>query len=254
MTDAPSSRPRPSGSTFTLYPAVDIRAGRAVRLVQGAADAETVYDDDPVAAARRWAAAGASWLHVVDLDAAFTGEPRNRHLVADIVGATGLPVQASGGIRSASDVEALLALGAARVVIGTRALTDPDEVAGWIERWSDRIAVGLDVRGTTLQARGWTEPAGELFEVLAVLTAAGVARVVYTDVARDGMLAGPDVAGLAAVAEATTASVTASGGVSGLDDLRVLAACHPRVDGAIIGTALYAGRFRLEDALATVAA
>jgi phosphoribosyl isomerase A len=234
---------------LTLYPAVDIKDGRAVRLTQGRADAETVYDLDPVAAAQRFADAGTEWLHVVDLDAAFTGEPRNRHLIERIVAATGCRVQASGGVRTLEDVRASIAYGAERVVIGTMALQDPSFVRQVLDEVGPRIAVGLDARGTVLQARGWTEQAGELFEAIEIFTTMGVPRFVYTDVARDGMLQGPNLDLLARVADATTASVTASGGVSSLDDLRLLAGCHPRVDAAIVGKALYSGAFLLEEAL-----
>jgi phosphoribosylanthranilate isomerase len=236
---------------LTLYPAVDIRDGRAVRLTQGRADEETVYDADPVAAAQRFA--GAAWLHVVDLDAAFTGEPRNRHLIEAIVAATGCRVQASGGVRTLDDVTASLGYGAERVVIGTMALTDPGFVARVLDAVGDRIAVGLDARGRTLQARGWTEEAGDLFEALATFTTMGVSRFVVTDVARDGMLQGPNVDLLREVADATSAWVTASGGVSSVDDLIALAACHERVDAAIVGKALYTGAFTLPEALAAVA-
>lgn len=235
--------------TLTLYPAVDIRDGRAVRLVQGRADAETVEADSPVAAAEDFAAQGAQWLHVVDLDAAFTGEPRNRHLIADIVAATGVPVQASGGIRSMDDVERALAYGASRVVIGTMALEEPAFVAAAVAACGDQVAVGLDAEGTTLRARGWTTEGGDLFDALRRFTLMGVARFIFTDIARDGMLSGPNVDRLAEVAEGTSARVTASGGVATLDDLRALAGVHERVDGAIVGKALYAGRFTLTEAL-----
>jgi phosphoribosyl isomerase A len=237
---------------LTLYPAVDIRGGRAVRLTQGRADAETVYDADPVGAAERFAEAGAEWLHVVDLDAAFEGDPRNRHLVADIVRATGIPVQASGGIRSMADLEDTIEYGASRVVIGTMALEEPAFVAAAVAAFGDRVAVGLDAEGTTLKARGWTTESGDLFDALHRFTMMGVARFVFTDISRDGMLTGPNVERLREVAEATTARVTASGGVSSLNDLRTLAAAHERVDGAIVGKALYAGRFTLPEALAAV--
>ncbi len=239
---------------LTLYPAVDIKDGAAVRLTQGRADAQTVYDDDPVAAAQRFADAGSEWLHVVDLDAAFTGEPKNRHLIERIVQATGCRVQASGGVRSLDDVQASLDYGAERVVIGTMALSDPGFVERLLERVGPKIAVGLDARGTVLQARGWTEEAGDLFEALERFTAMGVPRFVYTDVAKDGMLQGPNVEMLRRVAEATTARVTASGGVSSLEDLRVLATCHERVDAAIVGKALYSGAFGLGEALTAVGA
>lgn len=234
---------------LTLYPAVDIKDGRAVRLTQGRADAETVYDVDPVAAAGRFADAGSDWLHVVDLDAAFTGEPRNRHLIEQIVEATGCRVQASGGVRTVEDVEASLGYGAERVVIGTMALSDPGFVATVLDRVGPRIAVGLDARGTTLQARGWTEEAGDLFAAIERFTELGVPRFVYTDVAKDGMLAGPNVEMLQRVADATDAHVTASGGVATLDDLTTLSGCHERVDAAIVGKALYSGAFTIEQAL-----
>lgn len=239
--------------TFTLYPAVDIRGGKAVRLARGRADEETVEADDPVAAARAFADAGAQWLHVVDLDAAFSGQPRNRHLVAAIVDATGVPVQASGGIRSMADVEDSLGYGASRVVLGTMALEEPAFVAAAVAEYGDRVAVGLDAEGTTLRARGWTASGGDLYEALRRFTLMGVERFVFTDISRDGMLTGPNVARLAEVAQATTAWVTASGGVASLEDLRVLAQAHERVDGAIVGKALYAGRFTLAEALAAVA-
>jgi len=235
---------------LTLYPAVDIRDGRAVRLTQGKADEETVYDADPVAAAQAFADAGSEWLHVVDLDAAFTGEPRNRHLVEAIVEATGCRVQASGGVRTLADVEASLGYGAERVVIGTMALANPDFVREELDTVGPRIAVGLDARGRVLQARGWTEEAGDLFDALETFTSMGVPRFVYTDVAKDGMLQGPNVAMLTKVADATDAHVTASGGVASLDDLRALAGCHDRVDAAIVGKALYANAFTIDEALA----
>lgn len=242
-----------SGTTFELYPAVDIRDGRAVRLTQGRADAATEYDD-PVDAALRFAAAGTRWLHVVDLDAAFTGEPRNRHLIERIVAATGCLVQASGGVRTIDDVRAALDLGAARVVVGTMALTDPAFVPAALEVAGERLAVGLDARGDTLRARGWTEDAGDLFEVLARLDDLGVARFVYTDIETDGMLSGPNLTMLNRVAEATSAAVTASGGVASVADLVTLATLHPRVDGAIVGRALYSGDVDLAEAIAAVAA
>jgi 1-(5-phosphoribosyl)-5-[(5-phosphoribosylamino)methylideneamino] imidazole-4-carboxamide isomerase/N-(5'phosphoribosyl)anthranilate isomerase len=232
-----------------LYPAVDIQGGRAVRLVQGRESSATVYDEDPVAAARRWAQQGAEWLHVVDLDAAFHGEPYNRHLIADIVEATSVPVQASGGIRSLADLDASIGYGASRVVIGTMALEDPDFVAEAVTRHGDKVAVGLDANGTTLRARGWTTSCGDLFEALKRFSEMGVSRFVFTDIARDGMLSGPNLDRLRQVAEATTARITASGGVSSLDDLHALAETHDRVDGAIVGKALYAGCFTLAEAL-----
>lgn len=238
---------------ITLYPAVDIKDGRAVRLTQGAADAETVYDVDPVAAARRFADAGTTWLHVVDLDAAFTGQPRNRHLIEAIVAATDVQVQASGGVRTIDDVEASLGYGADRVVIGTMALTNPDFVREVLDRVGPRLAVGLDARGDVLRARGWTEEAGNLWEAIETFSEMGVPRFVYTDVAKDGMLAGPNLDMLARVADATDAAVTASGGVATLADIEDLVDLHVRVDAAIVGKALYAEAFTLPDALAVAA-
>ncbi len=244
------SYPAARSPVLTLYPAIDIRDGRAVRLTQGRADAETVYGEDPVEVARGFAATGTRWLHVVDLDAAFTGEPRNRHLIEAIVAETGCQVQASGGVRTLEDVQSSLGYGAERVVIGTMALTDPGFVQRVLDHVGPRIAVGLDARGTTLQARGWTEEAGDLFEALERFTTMGVPRFVYTDVAKDGMLQGPNLEMLQRVADATTAAVTASGGVSSLADLERLATCHERVDAAIVGKALYSGAFSLTEALA----
>ncbi|MFP5309287.1 MAG: HisA/HisF-related TIM barrel protein [Actinomycetes bacterium] len=238
---------------LTLYPAVDIKDGRAVRLTQGKADEETVYDVDPVAAARRFTDAGSPWLHVVDLDAAFTGEPRNRELIAAIIEATGAKVQASGGVRTLEDVRTCVGFGAERVVIGTMALTDPDFVRRVLDELGPVCAVGLDVRGDVLQARGWTEEAGDLWEALERFTAMGVPRFVVTDVATDGMLQGPNTDLLLRVADATDAHVTASGGVATLDDLRAIDDLHPRIDAAIVGKALYAGAFTIEDALAVCA-
>ena len=238
---------------LTLYPAVDIRDGRAVRLTRGRADAVTEYAD-PVEAALGFAAAGAEWLHVVDLDAAFTGEPRNRHLVGRIVAETGRRVQASGGVRTLDDIRTALDLGASRVVVGTMALTDPAFVPAALEVAGDRLAVGLDAEDGRLRARGWTEDAGDLMGTLARLTELGVARVVVTDIATDGMLSGPNLELLRAVADATTAAVTASGGVASVADLVALAGLHPRVDAAIVGRALYTGDVDLAEALAAVAA
>lgn len=239
--------------TFTLYPAVDIQGGQAVRLVQGREESTSVYDVDPLAAARRWVEQGAEWLHVVDLDAAFHGEARNRHLVAEIADRAGVPVQASGGVRSMADLEALVECGASRVVLGTMALEEPSFVAAAVAEHGDKVAVGLDAEGTTLRARGWTASAGDLFDAVHRFTVMGCARFVFTDISRDGMLTGPNVERLCEVADATTARVTASGGVASLDHLRTLASAHERVDAAIVGKALYAGRFTLPEALDAVA-
>lgn len=238
--------------TFDLLPAVDVAGGRAVRLVRGEAGTETGYGD-PLEAALAWQADGAAWIHLVDLDAAF-GRGSNRAQLARVVGALDADVELSGGIRDDESLDAALATGAARVNLGTAALEDPRWVAAAIARVGDRIAVGLDVRGTTLAARGWTRDGGELFDTLARLDADGCARYVVTDVHRDGTLTGPNTALLRSVCAATDRPVVASGGVSTLDDLRALAALGPLgVEGAIVGKALYAGAFTLPEALAAVA-
>ena len=233
--------------TLTLLPAVDVADGAAVRLVQGEAGSETVYGD-PRAAALAWQRDGAEWIHLVDLDAAF-GRGSNRELLADVVRSLDVAVELSGGIRDDASQDAALATGAARVNVGTAALEDPDWVRRAIDRVGDRIAVGLDVRGTTLAARGWTKEGGELFDVLARLDADGCARYVLTDVRRDGTLTGPNLDLLAAVTKATDRPVVASGGVSSLADLTAIATV-PGVEGAIVGKALYAGAFTLAQALA----
>jgi 1-(5-phosphoribosyl)-5-[(5-phosphoribosylamino)methylideneamino] imidazole-4-carboxamide isomerase/N-(5'phosphoribosyl)anthranilate isomerase len=233
--------------SLTLLPAVDVTAGQAVRLVQGEAGSETGYGD-PLEAALRWQQDGAEWVHLVDLDAAF-GRGDNRELLAEVVRKLDVAVELSGGIRDDASLDAALATGAARVNVGTAALENPDWVRRAVARVGDRIAVGLDVRGTTLAARGWTREGGDLFEVLARLDADGCSRYVVTDVRRDGTLTGPNVELLASVTAATDRPVIASGGVSTLADLHAIAAI-PGVEGAIIGKALYAGAFTLPEALA----
>ena len=236
---------------FVLLPAVDVADGQAVRLVQGEAGSETGYGD-PLEAAMQWQRDGAQWIHLVDLDAAF-GRGSNRDLIARVVAAVEVDVELSGGIRDDDSLEAALKTGARRVNVGTAALEQPDWVRDAIGRHGDRIAVGLDVRGTTLAARGWTEEGGELFDVLERLDRDGCARYVVTDVRRDGTLTGPNLDLLRSVCERTPAPVVASGGVSSLDDLRALAALSSiGVEGAIVGKALYAGAFTLPEALEAV--
>ncbi len=235
--------------SLELLPAVDVAAGQAVRLVQGEAGSETSYGD-PLEAALQWQRDGAAWVHLVDLDAAF-GRGSNRELLAQVVGRLDVKVELSGGIRDDASLELALATGCARINLGTAALESPDWVRSAIARHGDRIAVGLDVRGTTLSARGWTKDGGELFEVLERLDRDGCARYVVTDVRRDGTLTGPNVELLRRVCAATTRPIVASGGVSTLDDLRELATV-PGVEGAIVGKALYAGAFTLPEALAAV--
>jgi 1-(5-phosphoribosyl)-5-[(5-phosphoribosylamino)methylideneamino] imidazole-4-carboxamide isomerase/N-(5'phosphoribosyl)anthranilate isomerase len=233
---------------LTLLPAVDVSSGRAVQLVQGKAGSERVFGE-PVEAALRWQAQGARWIHLVDLDRAF-GKGTNADLLARVVAAVDVDVEISGGIRDDESLEAALATGARRVNIGTAALENP----GWCDRvvgeYGDRVAIGLDVRGDTLAARGWTRDGGDLHEVLERLEKAGCARYVVTDVRKDGMLQGPNLDLLREVCGLTNAPVIASGGVSTLDDLRALATLEPAgVEGAIAGTALYTGAFTVAEAL-----
>jgi 1-(5-phosphoribosyl)-5-[(5-phosphoribosylamino)methylideneamino] imidazole-4-carboxamide isomerase/N-(5'phosphoribosyl)anthranilate isomerase len=237
-----------------LLPAVDVAGGRAVRLVQGAAGTETGYGD-PLDAAADWARQGAEWLHLVDLDAAF-GRGENTEVLRRVIEQVrGVRVELSGGIRDDASLERALASGATRVNLGTAALEDPEWTRRAIAAYGDKIAVGLDVRGTTLAARGWTREGGDLWAVLDRLEDAGCARYVVTDVTKDGTLAGPNLELLRAVLERTGKPVVASGGVATLDDLRALAGLVPQgLEGAIVGKALYAGAFTLVEALEAVTA
>lgn len=233
-----------------LLPAVDVAEGKAVRLTQGALGTETNYGD-PVDAAFDWASQGAEWIHLVDLDAAF-GRGENRSLLGRVIKEIpGVKIELSGGIRDDASLQSALDSGATRVNLGTAALEDPTWAASAIERFGDQIAVGLDVRGETLAARGWTKEGGNLWEVLARLEDAGCARYVVTDVTRDGMLNGPNLELLVSITERTGKPVVASGGIASLDDLVALRTLVPQgVEGAIVGKALYAGKFTLEEAIA----
>src|SRR5213080_2905355 len=243
---SPCPRPPPVGvptlvavPKLKLLPAVDVADGAAVRLVQGAAGTETSYGE-PLEAALAWQRDGAAWIHLVDLDAAF-GRGDNRELLASVVKRLDVAVELSGGIRDDASLEAALATGAARVNLGTAALESPDWVRSAIAKHGDKIAVGLDVRGTTLAARGWTQEGGDLWETMARLDADGCTRYVVTDVHRDGTLTGPNLELLRDVCARTSAAVVASGGVSSLDDLRAISTLVPDgVEGAIVGKALYA--------------
>ena len=233
-----------------LLPAVDVADGKAVRLTQGEAGSETDYGD-PVEAAMAWINAGAEWIHLVDLDAAF-GRGENRAIIREVVNAASqVKIELSGGIRDDASLESALEAGATRVNLGTAALEDPDWTARVIERFGDFVAVGLDVRGTTLAARGWTQEGGDLYEVLARLEDAGCARYVVTDVTKDGTLKGPNLELLKSVMEHTDKPVVASGGISSLQDIIDLhALVNQGLEGAILGKSLYAGKFTLEEALA----
>lgn len=231
-----------------LLPAVDIVDGQAVRLFQGEAGTETGYGD-PLEAALSWQEGGAEWIHLVDLDAAF-GRGTNTEIIEKIVGTLDIKVELSGGLRDDESLQRALNTGCARVNLGTAAIENPEWTAAAIGNFGDRIAVGLDVRGTTLAGRGWTKSGGDLWEVLERLERDGCARYVVTDVTKDGTLTGPNVELLTQMCQRTDKPVVASGGISVLEDLRNLRELVPLgVEGAIIGKALYDGAFTLGDAL-----
>ena len=239
-----------TSTPLVLFPAVDIADGKAVRLVQGEADSATSYGD-PVDAANDWAGQGAEWIHLVDLDAAF-GRGENRNVIKRVVRALGgaVKVELSGGIRDDDSLQRAVDAGAKRINLGTAALENPEWAASVIARYGELVAVGLDVRGTTLAARGWTREGGDLWEVLDRLEQAGCARYVVTDVTKDGTLKGPNLQLLRDILARTDRPVVASGGVATLDDVRALRDLVPLgLEGAIIGKALYAGAFTLREAL-----
>ncbi len=240
------------GASFLVLPAVDIKGGVCVRLLRGDERKATVYSADPVKVALSFQAEGAPWLHLVDLDAAFTGVPRNREVLGAILAALEAPCQVSGGMRDEEAVRWALSAGAARVVLGTAALADPSFALEMAARYGERVAVALDLEGRVLKARGWKEPVGFLEEVLPVLEEAGVARFVVTDVSRDGTLGGPGVETLRRVLSLTSRPVIASGGVSRLEDLDLLASLG--CEGAVVGRAVYEGRFTVAEAVARASA
>ena len=229
-----------------VIPAVDVRGGRAVRLVRGRPEEETVYADDPAEATARFEAEGAECIHLVDLDAALgTGE--NREAIRRAVERTAISIQVGGGLRSLEAVEGVLETGAARAVLGTEAVTDPGFLRACLSRWGERIVVAADVQGNRVQVRGWTEDAGALEEVLARLDAAGAPRYLVTAVARDGTLEGPDLDLYPRVRKLTDRPVIASGGVGALEHIRALAGAG--VEGVVVGRALYEGAFTLREAV-----
>jgi len=235
-------------SYLELLPAVDVKDGRAVRLVQGDLTAETAYGN-PLEVALEFQAAGAEWLHLVDLDAAF-GRGENSALLAEVVGKLDIKVELSGGIRDDESLRRALATGCRRINLGTAALENPEWTSKVISEYGDRIAVGLDVRGHILAARGWTQEGGDLFETIERLERDGCARYVVTDVTKDGTLKGPNLELLKEVCAVTRKPVVASGGISSLDDIAALAQLNSSgVEGAIVGKALYAGAFTLHQAL-----
>jgi phosphoribosylformimino-5-aminoimidazole carboxamide ribotide isomerase len=237
-----------------LYPAIDIRDGKAVRLAQGDYDRETAYDSDPVVAARRWADGGARWLHVVDLDGARAGEPVNLEHVRRIVAAVSIPVQLGGGLRDSKKVEQALSAGVERVVLGTAAVRNPDLAGAIASVHGDRIVVSVDARSGRVAAEGWTESSElETSEVIAALSARGVHRFVYTPVDVDGLMEGPDLDSLRAVSGSTDGELIYSGGVGSLEDLAALAGLGlENLEGVIVGRALYEQRFTIAEAQAAL--
>jgi phosphoribosylformimino-5-aminoimidazole carboxamide ribotide isomerase len=235
-----------------LYPAIDIRGGRCVRLIEGDFDRETAYDSDPSLAARRWVEAGAEWLHVVDLDGAVAGRPINGKAVAQIRAAVDVPIQLGGGFRLLSDLEDAFAAGVDRAILGTVALREPELVIGAVERWGERIAIALDARDGRLATDGWLgQSDSRAVEVAQRLARSRVRHFVYTDIRRDGTLSGPDVPGLSELIEKVDADIIASGGIASLDDIRAVATAGAA--GAIVGRALYDGRIDLAEAVALFA-
>ena len=237
-----------------LYPAIDIRAGRAVRLIQGDYERETAYEDDPVVAARRWADGGARWLHIVDLDGAKAGGPINLDHVRRIVAAVDVPVQLGGGLRDSKKVENAISAGAERVVLGTAAVRDPELAGAIAAAHGDRVVVSVDSRSGKVAAEGWTESSDlETAEVVADLTGRGVRRFVFTPVEVDGLMEGPDLDSLRQVSKATDGELIYSGGVGSLDHLRALAGLGlGNLGGVIVGRALYEGRFSVAEAQTTL--
>ncbi|MCG0277996.1 MAG: 1-(5-phosphoribosyl)-5-[(5-phosphoribosylamino)methylideneamino]imidazole-4-carboxamide isomerase [Thermanaeromonas sp.] len=234
-----------------VFPAIDLRGGRCVRLYQGRPTAETVYSEDPVEVAKMWVREGASWLHIVDLDGAFEGRRKNLSLIREIIIAAGIPVQVGGGVRSLDDIEALLTAGAARVILGTVAVTDPTLVAEACAKYGEAIVVGVDCRDGWVATKGWTETSNRRgVEMARELARLGVKRLIYTDISRDGTLKGPNLEAIREVALACGLPVIASGGVASLEDIVALRELKPYgIEGVIIGQALYQGKFSLAEAI-----
>ena len=243
---------------FTILPAVDLKGGQCVRLRQGRADDATVYGDDPAAQARAWAQQGATWLHVVDLDGAFQGHPVHLDVIGRMAAAAGIPVECGGGLRTDADIDALLARGVRRAILGTRALERADELAALAKKYGDKLAVGIDARDGFVQVKGWTETSRTTAVDLARrAAAAGVKTIIYTDTATDGMLRGPNFAGNAEVCDAVGAgcAIIASGGIAAADDIvRLRRLGKANLAGAIVGKALYEGRTSMTDLLAAARA
>ncbi|MBG9733577.1 1-(5-phosphoribosyl)-5-[(5-phosphoribosylamino)methylideneamino]imidazole-4-carboxamide isomerase [Paenibacillus alvei] len=238
-------------AAFTIYPAIDIRGGKCVRLVQGDYGQETVYDEQPVEVAKRWEANGASWIHVVDLDGAKEGRPMNAQLVGEIARTVSVPIQVGGGLRTLEDIELLLDAGVPRVILGTAAIEDRDFVETALGKYGERIAIGIDARNGFVATRGWLETSEVKADILAAeLAAVGAKTFIFTDISRDGMMKGPNVEAIVQMAKASGQQVIASGGVSSMDDIRALSAyAADGVAGAIIGKALYTGGIDLTEAV-----
>jgi phosphoribosylformimino-5-aminoimidazole carboxamide ribotide isomerase len=235
---------------FTLYPAIDIRGGKCVRLIQGDYNQETVYNDSPLEAALAWAEQGGKWIHLVDLDGAKAGEPVNHQLIGDIARSVKVPVQTGGGLRTVENVERLLELGVSRVIIGTAAIENRPFVEEVLRRFGEQVAIGIDARNGYVATRGWLETSEVKAEELAVqLAELGAKTFIFTDISRDGMMQGPNVEAIVRLAQVSGQSVIASGGVSRYEDLEALAAHADKgVAGAIIGKALYTGSIELAEA------
>lgn len=238
-----------------LFPAIDIRGGKAVRLYQGDYGLETIYDDEPAVVAGRWASAGAQWIHVVDLDGARSGKISNLAAIEAVARAVDCGIQAGGGLRDIESVEAVLEAGAQRVVVGTAALRDPELLADLLQTYgSEKIVVSVDSRGGKVSLAGWTESSGvDVVDAVRDLTERGVSRFLFTPIEVDGTLDGPDLAELERVSDATDSAVIASGGVGSLGHLRSLrATASANVEGVIVGKALYEGKFTVEEAIETL--
>lgn len=235
---------------MTIYPAIDLKGGRVVRLHQGRADAETVYGNDPASAARDWVGQGAQWLHVVDLDGAFTGEPRNWYCVRAILGAVRIPVQLGGGLRTRQQISDALGMGVSRCVVGTKAC-EPAFVKTLVAEFGERVAVGIDARDGFVAVKGWVEKTSlAAVEFAQQISELGVRTIIFTDIATDGTLTGPNYKAVSAVCGAVKCNIIASGGVSTSDDVRCLRELkRPNLAGVIIGKALYDGRVQLKDVL-----
>ncbi|CAM3701876.1 1-(5-phosphoribosyl)-5-[(5-phosphoribosylamino)methylideneamino]imidazole-4-carboxamide isomerase [Marinicrinis lubricantis] len=237
--------------SFIIYPAIDIRNGKCVRLIQGDYNQETVYNDSPIEAAKQWEAGGASWIHLVDLDGAKEGRPVNHELIGQIARSVSVPVQIGGGLRTLEDVELLLGLGVSRVIIGTAAIEDRSFVEQLLKQYGDKVAIGIDARDGYVATRGWLETSEVKAEVLAAeLAEKGAETFIFTDISRDGMMKGPNVEAIVALAKASGKTVIASGGVSRYEDLEALSKhTEDGVGGAIVGKALYTGSIELREAV-----